>query len=117
MQGAKSAQKLDGLPDGLQGYAINFEEFTTWVVVSSDNDSHILDLSEYDFFTYDVFNKELENQEGKLEITLRVSIGVIPLILTGYLLHFPPGDFLPYPIHIHFFKLLVCSRESICSHS
>jgi hypothetical protein len=77
MQGAKSAQKLDCLPDGLQGYAINFEERTTWVVVSSDNVSHILDLSEYDFLAYDVFNKEFENQEGKLEIFYPVYVDFI----------------------------------------
>jgi len=76
MVGAQSAQKLQDLPDGLRGYAINFEESTTWVVVSEDNDTHVLDLSTFDFSAYDVFNQEIASPEGKLEVFYPVYVDI-----------------------------------------
>lgn len=68
MQGAQTAQKLTDLPEGLQGYAINFENKTTWVVISADNESHNLDLSDLSFSAYNIYNKEIESQNGVMEI-------------------------------------------------
>ncbi|PKO09686.1 MAG: hypothetical protein CVU40_10355 [Chloroflexi bacterium HGW-Chloroflexi-2] len=74
MQGALTAQKLADLPEGLQGYAINFDDHTIWVVVSNDNDPHLLELSDYEYSAYDVFNEKIEIIDGNLEIYYPVYI-------------------------------------------
>jgi len=76
MQGAKTAQKLAGLPGGLQGYAFYFDDRVTWLVVSSDNDPHTLDMSIYDFSVFDIFNNTIENKDEKLEIFYPVYIDI-----------------------------------------
>lgn len=77
MQGAQTAQKLTNLPEGLQGYAINFEDKITWIVISADNEPHILNLSDFSFKAYDIFNNELENQNGVIEIFNPIYIDII----------------------------------------
>jgi hypothetical protein len=77
MHGAQTAQKLSDLPEGLQGYAINFEDHTTWVVISADDEPHILDLSDFSFSAYDIYNKEIGSQDGVIEIFNPIYIEII----------------------------------------